>query len=525
MDVRQIVESYNTAIANKRPEAEAMLYQLIEHARKNPSEVYSALGSNRIIDYKASIEDYRSHYAEVLGSEYADELIGSLKSLSDRIASSGKNKLVLFNATYSAGGVAEMMPCMKHILSLFGIELIWQIVRPYSSHFYDITKKMHDIIQGANESLSNEEWMVLKRVGKDNFELFYNLLNSKDVYGVFFEDPQVLGLMENVLFARKNREIKADLRVAYRLHIDVSGIKTHHQGAIDIWNWIKYLIGMLNETEKAMFQPYCVPEEIKDDVRIITEPPGVDPLAPKNMPLGDAEFEQIIAELTEKETRKRPLPINRKSFLIGARLDGWKGLFEAFLAAVDVMKGNPDLNVVLFGNVAPDAPDGFLIYNQIRELLASEQYGGVKDRVFFVNSPRGKEVSALYRLAGINKMPYIACSLKEGYNLMLIEAVMQGALIITSNVGGLKRYEDSGYKWVVKFPDLSDIKDPSHISESLRAELVGLIRESLLNYCKECYSDEFAEGYKRLSEELKKAAYHTSLLAMARDYLKAMLSQ
>ncbi len=526
-EIKDLVLQYEDALEKADPRSEDLFNRIVLLARdeRSANEVYSSLKYQGKLSYSAGLRDYISHYAEVIGPDEVNRIVSGLESYANKIKSEGKKRLLFFNATYTAGGVAEMVPCMRHILSLFDIELEWHIIRPSFPRFYEITKKMHDIIQGANQVVADDEWLMLKRVGEENFRLFKNLFNQSDVQGIFFEDPQVLGLFEQAVNARQKGIIRRDLVFTYRLHIDVSGVSQHHKGAIDIWNWIKYLISQLKEKEKAMFQPYCVPADIKTDMRVIEEPPGVDPLSPKNKHISKEEMLDILPKLKEKEMKGRPIPTDRPSFVIGARLDGWKGLFEAFLAAVDIIKGHSEFNIILFGNVAPDAPDGMLIYKQIRELLSSDEGKEFADRIYFVNTPVGREVSALYKIAALNHMPYIACSLKEGYNLMVIEAVMQDALILVSSAGGLKRYKDLGYKWVVDYPDeLSEIKDPSHIGPDLRAKLVRAIKYKLREYVEAFKQDGFPKEYCETANQLRRSAYHSSLLTMTRDYLRYVCS-
>ncbi len=529
MDMKEIgdlVSRYEHAVTNSEKETSSMLQEIIEFARSYPVELRKILRAYPCLLNRPSIEDYIAEYSSVLGEDIAKGLVGDIKQLAQELISRGKKKVVLFNATYTAGGVAEMMPRLGHILSLVGIDLEWQMIRPSTASFYDVTKKMHDIIQGANEELTKQEWAILEQVGRENFELFSSIFYDEEVCAVFFEDPQVVGLMRYALAQRLKGKLRKDILYSFRLHIDVSGIKTHHTGAMAIWSWIRDAIRQLYPHEKAMFQPYCVPEDMQYDGRVIEEPPGIDPLAPKNRLILKEEIFSVLDRLKVKEMRGRIIPVDKASIVIGARLDGWKGLFESFLAALPIIVEDNNLQLILFGNVAPDAPDGRLIYEQIQKMLATPEAGACRDRVFFVESPAGMEVGVLYRLAALSCMPYIAYSLKEGYNLMVVEAVMQGALILVSNAGGLRRYKEAGYRWLVPLPEgLEHIKDPSHIEPGLRNELVKRISTGLRDFISASKDPAFRSNYEQESVYLKRHAYITSILPMARDYLRIALGK
>ncbi len=525
-DIRSLVSRYEEAIAAKDYAAGAILQEIIEYAKAYSVELRKILRAYPCLLNRPSIEDYIAEYSSVLGEDVAKGLVEEIKQLAQKLAAQGKRKIVLFNATYTAGGVAEMMPRLGHILGLFGIDLEWQMIRPSTASFYDVTKKMHDIIQGADEELTEQEWTILEQVGRENFELFSSIFSDEDVCAVFFEDPQVVGLMRYALAQRANGKLRKDILYSFRLHIDVSGIKTHHTGAMAVWAWIRDAVMQLYPHEKLMFQPYCVPEDMRSDSRVIEEPPGIDPLAPKNRLILKEEIFSVLDRLKAKEMYSRIIPVDKASIVIGARLDGWKGLFESFLAALPLIAEDNNLQLILFGNVAPDAPDGRLIYEQIQKMLATPEADACRDRVFFVESPAGIEVGVLYRLAALSCMPYIAYSLKEGYNLMVVEAVMQGALILVSNAGGLRRYKEAGYRWVVPLPEgLEHIKDPSHIDPGLRNELVKRISAGLKDFISASKDPGFRSNYEKESASLKRHAYTTSILPMARDYLRIALGE
>ncbi len=465
---------------------------------------------------------YRKEYSRVMGDE-AGQLFSELESLSQTLLQTGKRRIVLINATFSGGGVAEMVPGLYKFLRHYGIELEWHIVHPYCpSCFYAVTKKIHNIIQGEHMEISDEEIDILRRVGRDNFVIFKWILEDDSIGAVFFEDPQVVSTLEAFLeYADSFGQVERPW--VFRLHIDISGIEHSEEnpGARRVWTYIDGVLNRLNELGGILLaQPHLIPSSWQDKERVFAQPPGIDVFSEKNRHRPDEEWVEILAEMDEG---LRQLFLSCEPVILtGARADAWKGILQAVEAYDFLRKGwQQDWipKFLVFAGGADDDPETGEIKRLIEEAIGRSDYS---DDIYFVWNARGKQVGALYRLAARTNMPYLAVSIKEGYNLMVDEAIHQGALIITSNAGGLQRFEELGYQWIVDVAsdilenaDLEDLKDLRSAPSRLLTELIYKQMYSFVSYYKD-KDDEYRSEQARLHHYI----YSHSLLAMTRDYLK-----
>jgi trehalose synthase len=62
--------------------------------------------------------------------------------------------LLHVNSTKAGGGVAEILQRMTPILQGLGIETRWEIILG-DERFFEITKKIHNALQGNEESISS----------------------------------------------------------------------------------------------------------------------------------------------------------------------------------------------------------------------------------------------------------------------------------------------------------------------------------------------------------------------------------
>ena len=486
-------------------------------------------------------EAYEEEYRKVLGEEGLDNLLEELRGFAEEMKRKGKRKVVIFNATFFGGGVAEMIPGMWRFLQRFGIEVEWQIVRPRNpSRFYAVTKKMHNAIQGQEVEFSDEDVEILEAVGRDNFEIYKSWIDDPEVGAVFFEDPQVVSTLK--FFLDYLDASGRSFPMAFRLHIDVSGLqgKAADSGAGKLWAYLDGVLSRLREDHSGVLlcQPYLAPPTWEGKERVFAQPPGIDILSPKNSVKSREEVEEILHRLKAKERFGRDLaPLldgGRQVIVTGARADAWKGLLQVALAYVELVKrweaeGRPkeELPVmVLFAGGADDDPEIKVIRPQLEALV--DRY---KDYIYFLWNPQGEEVGAVYRLAGITKGPVVIASVKEGYNLVIAEAIRQGALPITTNAGGLKRFETvkingQTYPWIIdlKAPEVKRIfeeaqpkelmQEDSDVSKALVERLTAKLNEFLQEYRRN------PQEYQDHLGPLTRHVFETSLLPMSRDYLK-----
>src|SRR5881409_2207150 len=108
------------------------------------------------ITAKKSLADY----AKVIGDERYEQLRTLAK------AAKGRSMLHI-NATAYGGGVAEILQNLVPLLRDAGVDAHWAVLDAPRA-FFDITKKVHNALQGMALDLSEEEKELFREVSRDN---------------------------------------------------------------------------------------------------------------------------------------------------------------------------------------------------------------------------------------------------------------------------------------------------------------------------------------------------------------------
>ena len=96
-------------------------------------------------------------------------------------------KVLHLSATAFGGGVSEILYTLVPLMNDVGIEAEWQVMLG-REEFYNVTKLLHNALQGNPDSLSEEEWQIFER---------YNELNATEISSgwdvIIVHDPQPAG--------------------------------------------------------------------------------------------------------------------------------------------------------------------------------------------------------------------------------------------------------------------------------------------------------------------------------------------
>ena len=97
------------------------------------------------IEHPQSLDDYAAvaHLApavERLRAASADA-VGRLRG----------HRLWMVNSTAKGGGVAELLPAMIRLLRDLGIEASWAVIETDQPEFFQLTKRIHNLVHGAGE--------------------------------------------------------------------------------------------------------------------------------------------------------------------------------------------------------------------------------------------------------------------------------------------------------------------------------------------------------------------------------------
>jgi trehalose synthase len=300
------------------------------------------------------------------------------------------------NSTRAGGGVAEILQRMIPLLQGLGINARWEVIEG-DKRFFDITKKIHNALQGFAEVFTEDMWEYYYQVNKENSSKI-----DLEADAVFIHDPQPAPLV-------KFRPDKKRGIWFWRCHIDLS----NPQKEI-----CDRLMQYYNEYDAAIFSVSNFARGEKSLEFII--PPSIDPLSDKNKELTEKEIEEILSPYN--------IPLDRPMILQVSRFDRFKDPIGVIKAYKNVKKYN-DCILVLAGSPATDDPEGEIVLNEVKEFAADDP------DIFILMLPpfSSRVINALQRAATV----VLQKSIKEGFGLTVSEAMWKGKPVIGGAVGGI----------------------------------------------------------------------------------------
>jgi trehalose synthase len=297
------------------------------------------------------------------------------------------------NSTRAGGGVAEILQQMIPVLKELGIDVKWEVIEGDPA-FFDITKKVHNSLQGNPERITDKMWQYHYETNKKNAK---NL--NLDADAVIIHDPQPAPLIE---FKKRGLWI-------WRCHIDMSNPQ------MQVWNFLSRYIKKYDAT---IFSVAKFARAIPIDKFIIT--PSIDPVSEKNRELTDREIQETLD--------KFQIPLDKPIILQVSRFDRFKdpvGVIQAFR----IIKKYNDCLLILAGSPAIDDPEGDTVLKEVKEYAANDP-----DICILLLPPfSDKDINALQRIATV----ILQKSVKEGFGLTVSEAMWKGKTVIGGAVGGI----------------------------------------------------------------------------------------
>jgi trehalose synthase len=335
-----------------------------------------------------SIEPYRA----IVG----DEEIGRLRRLAAPLRGL---KVLHLNATSYGGGVSELLRSVVPLERDLGLEADWRIIAADEA-FFSITKMIHNALQGQELALTAEQIATYRDVSARNAGL---LDVDYDVYIV--HDPQPLAVRHYMDRTRS--------RWIWRCHIDTV------QHSPDVWAMLEPFV---SEYDAAIFTlQEFVPANFPV-ARVGIIPPAIDPLSPKNMELPRSVCESILSWIG--------IEVDEPLVAQVSRFDPWKdplGVLSAYhMARAEI----PTLQLALVGSMALDDPQGWEIYRELTLAAESDPLVHVFTNLTGVGNV---EVNAFQRLSQV----VIQKSIREGFGLVVSEALWKGTPVVAGKAGGL----------------------------------------------------------------------------------------
>ncbi len=187
--------------------------------------------------------------------------------------------LWMVNSTAKGGGVAEMLPRQVALLRELGLNTRWMVIGTERTEFFDLTKRIHNMIHGAGDpSFSAEERELYDLVSSELADEFSPLLAPGDLLVV--HDPQPAGMGALI---RQRQDVVA----LWRCHIGLDESNAQTQA---VW---QFLQPHVSEYDYGVFTaPEYIPEFLTGRVSLIT--PAIDPLTDKNRPLAAVHLTGIL---------------------------------------------------------------------------------------------------------------------------------------------------------------------------------------------------------------------------------------
>ncbi len=319
-----------------------------------------------------------------------------LRRLGERLAGA---RVVHVNSTREGGGVAEILEWMVPHMRDVGIDASWEVIQG-TPRFFEITKAIHNGLQGRAADLSRADWRLYQEVNAQNAERLRPLLEEADI--VIVHDPQPAYLI-NLCPNRKGKWI-------WRAHIDVSAPYR------PVWKILRSIVGRYDASVFSMAefaQPLPHPQYLI--------PPSIDPLSEKNRELQPSELESVRSEFALDPGRPLLVQISR--------FDRFKDPLGVIQAYRFVRKVIP-VQLVLAGGGAADDPEGKAVLVDVMEAAD----GDPDIHVLLLPPSAHRTINALQRLADI----VLQKSTREGFGLTVTEGMWKGKPVIGGDVGGIR---------------------------------------------------------------------------------------
>lgn len=307
-----------------------------------------------------------------------------------------KGKSVLnINSTRVGGGVAEILINLVPLLNQVGMESRWDVISGDPA-FFDVTKKFHNALHGRPETITEDDYQLFRKVNLRNIE---RMDLSDDI--VFIHDPQPIMLID-----RKTRRQKW----IWRCHIDIS------RADRDLFAFLrKYII----KYNSLVFSSPLFSRKFPRRQFLIS--PSIDPLSDKNRELPEETIANVLNKYRIDPGRPILTQISRFDYLKDPA-----GVIETF----KLVKKYNDCQLILAGNKAADDPETDQVLAEVRQAAGDDP-----DIHILLISPQNNdiEINALQRASTV----IIQKSIREGFGLVVSEALWKARPVVASAVGGI----------------------------------------------------------------------------------------
>lgn len=346
-----------------------------------------------------SLEEYRRHVG--------DDVIAEIEELARPLRGA---RVLHLNATAYGGGVAELLNSIIPLLQDLGIAAEWQVIDAHAE-FFNVTKSMHNAMQGMYIPWSNAMADTWREVNQANAEA----ITERYDY-VYVHDPQPAGLLH---YVRLRDAGGLGAKWIWRCHLDTT------EALPEVWDFLR---GYLELYDAAVFtMEGYVKSRLKPQLAII--PPAIDPTSTKNTPLPKA----VVREVLQRYEIDPDRPIIAQI----SRFDPWKDPLGVIDTYRILKERRPNLQLLMVASMANDDPEAWSFYERIVR-KAGEDYD--IHVLTNLNGVGNVEVNTFQSAADV----VMQKSLREGFGLVISEALWKGKAFVGSSAGGIPMQLDGG---------------------------------------------------------------------------------
>lgn len=346
-----------------------------------------------------SLEEYRRHVG--------DDVIAEIEELARPLRGA---RVLHLNATAYGGGVAELLNSIIPLLQDLGIAAEWQVIDAHAE-FFNVTKSMHNAMQGMYIPWSNAMADTWREVNQANAEA----ITERYDY-VYVHDPQPAGLLH---YVRLRDAGGLGAKWIWRCHLDTT------EALPEVWDFLR---GYVELYDAAVFtMEGYVKSRLKPQLAII--PPAIDPTSTKNTPLPKA----VVREVLQRYEIDPDRPIIAQI----SRFDPWKDPLGVIDTYRILKERRPNLQLLMVASMANDDPEAWSFYERIVR-KAGEDYD--IHVLTNLNGVGNVEVNTFQSAADV----VMQKSLREGFGLVISEALWKGKAFVGSSAGGIPMQLDGG---------------------------------------------------------------------------------
>ncbi len=308
-------------------------------------------------------------------------------------------RVVHVNSTRQGGGVAEILDWLVPLMRDVGLDASWEVIDG-NTRFFEITKSIHNGLQGQPVNLSKRDWEHYWETNSSSAARLRPILEDADI--VIIHDPQpaaLLGLCPN----RRGKWI-------WRAHIDIS------RPYRPVWRTLR---SHVENYDASIFSIAEFAQPLRHPQVLVA--PSIDPLSEKNRELTQEEIELVRIEFGLDNSRPILTQISRFD-----RFKDPLGVIQAF----QLVKHAVPAQLVLAGGGASDDPEGQAVLDEV--LAAASNDPDI--HVLLLPPDANRTINALQRLSDI----IIQKSTREGFGLTVTEGMWKGKPVIGGDTGGIR---------------------------------------------------------------------------------------